>query len=370
MNGRRTIARVVLLTNPAAAAGHAEPAARRATARLRAHGITVDARAGASAAESLALARAAVLPASGCDALVVVGGDGMINLALQAVAGTATPLGVIPAGTGNDHARAHGLPRDNPEAAADVIAVGHTRTVDLGRITTPDGTTRWFGSVLAGGFDSLVSDRTNRLRWPRGRMRYHLAIAVEFANLRPLPFHITLADGTEITRDLTLAAVGNTSSYGGGMPICPDADPTDGLLDLTLVDAMPRRRIARFFPTLLKGTHTTHPEVTTHRTPALRISSPGITAYADGEPMSPLPVDITAAPAALHLLAAVHPEEARVLAHPPPSGDRAACRTETDRRPPAPHQREQAGPRIRLGRGHEPGTRPHRHRAHPAGPGP
>ncbi|MFF2953714.1 diacylglycerol kinase [Kitasatospora sp. NPDC057965] len=301
MTDRRTIARVVLLTNPAAAAGHAEPAARRATARLRAHGITVDARAGASAADSLALARAAAA-SEDCDALVVVGGDGMINLGLQAVAGTATPLGVVPAGTGNDHARAHGLPRDAPEAAADVIAAGRTRTVDLGRITAADGTTRWFGSVLASGFDSLVSDRTNRLRWPRGRMRYHLAIAVEFANLRPLPFRITLADGTEIRRDLTLAAVGNTSSYGGGMLVCPDADPADGLLDVTLVDAMPRHRVARFFPTLLKGTHIHHPEVTTYRTPSLRLDSPGITSYADGEFMAHLPIEVTAAPAALHLL--------------------------------------------------------------------
>ncbi|WP_344333515.1 diacylglycerol kinase, partial [Kitasatospora putterlickiae] len=278
------------------------PSARRATARLRAHGITVDARAGASAADSLALARSAVTSSDPCDALVVVGGDGMINLGLQAVAGTATPLGVIPAGTGNDHARAHGLPRDDPEAAADVIAAGHTRTVDLGRVTGADGTTRWFGSVLASGFDSLVSDRTNRLRRPRGRLRYHLAIAIEFVNLRPLPFRITLADGTEISRDLTLAAVGNTTSYGGGMLICPDADPADGLLDVTLVDAMPRRRVARFFPTLLKGTHIHHPEVTTHRTPSLRLTSPGITAYADGEFMSRLPIEVTVAPGALHLL--------------------------------------------------------------------
>ncbi|WP_405006945.1 diacylglycerol kinase [Kitasatospora purpeofusca] len=308
MSDRRTIARVVLLTNPAAAAGHAEPAAHRATARLRALGITVDPRAGGSAAESLALAREAVASPS-CDALVVVGGDGMINLALQAVAGTATPLGVIPAGTGNDHARAHGLPRDTPEAAADTVAAGRTRTVDLGRVTAADGTTRWFGSVLASGFDSLVSDRTNRLRWPRGRMRYNLAIAVEFANLRPLPFRITLADGTRIDRDLTLAAVGNTSSYGGGMLICPDADPADGLLDVTLVDAMPRRRIARFFPTLLKGTHTARPEVTTHRTTSLRLDSPGITAYADGEFMAALPVEVTVVPAALRLLVPDHGPE-------------------------------------------------------------
>ncbi|MGW2251655.1 diacylglycerol kinase [Kitasatospora sp. NPDC001660] len=291
---------VALLANPAAGAGHAAPAAERAVARLRALGIEVERYAGRDAEDSVRLAREAV--AGGADAVAVVGGDGMINLALQAVAGTAVPLGVVPAGTGNDHAREYGLPRDDPEAAADVIAAGRTRTVDLGRITGPDGATRWFGSVLATGFDSLVSDRANRLRWPRGRMRYNLAILAEFANLRPLPFRITLADGTVIERDLTLAAVGNTRSYGGGMLVCPAALPDDGLLDLTLVAAMPRLRIARFFPTIFKGTHIHHPEVATHRTPSLRIESPGITSYADGEFIAPLPVDVTAVPNALHLL--------------------------------------------------------------------
>ncbi|MFE2413967.1 diacylglycerol kinase, partial [Kitasatospora sp. NPDC059408] len=274
--------------------------AERAVARLRAHGVEVERHAGRDAEDAARLAREAV--AGGADALAVVGGDGMVNLALQAVAGTAVPLGVVPAGTGNDHAREYGLPRDAPEAAADVIAAGRTRTVDLGRITGPDGTAHWFGSVLATGFDSLVSDRTNRLRWPRGRMRYNLAILAEFANLRPLPFRITLADGTVIERDLTLAAVGNTRSYGGGMLICPAALPDDGLLDVTLVAAMPRLRIARFFPTVFKGTHVHHPEVETHRTPSLRIESPGITSYADGEFIAPLPVEVTAVPNALRLL--------------------------------------------------------------------
>lgn len=297
---RTVIRRVTVLTNPAAGIGHAEPAARRAVARLRALGIEVDPQAGRSADDAVRLAREAA--AGGADAVAVVGGDGMVNLALQALAGSPVPLGVIPAGTGNDHAREYGLPIGDPEAAADVIAAGRTRDVDLGRITGPDGAVRWYGSILASGFDSLVSDRANRLRWPRGRMRYNLAILAEFANLRPLPFRITLADGTVIERDLTLAAVGNTRSYGGGMLICPAALPDDGLLDVTLVDAMPRLRIARFFPTLFKGTHTTHPEVTTLRTESLRIESPGITAYADGEFITALPVDVTLQRAALHLL--------------------------------------------------------------------
>ncbi|SOB81149.1 diacylglycerol kinase [Streptomyces sp. 1331.2] len=298
--GRRSVRRVAVLSNPAAGAGHAGPAAGRAVARLRSLGIEAEPHAGRSAEDAVRLAREAA--ADGVDAVAVVGGDGMINLALQALAGTPVPLGVIPAGTGNDHARAYGLPLGDPEAAADVIAAGRVRAVDLGRVTGPDGTVRRYGSILATGFDSLVSDRTNRLRWPRGRMRYNLAILIEFANLRPLPFRITLADGTVIERDLTLAAVGNTSSYGGGMLMCPDALPDDGLLDVTLVDAMPRLRIARFFPTLLKGTHTTRPEVTTLRTQSLRIESPGITAYADGEFITRLPVEVAVERAALHLL--------------------------------------------------------------------
>ncbi|MER6302774.1 diacylglycerol kinase [Kitasatospora sp. NPDC001539] len=300
MNGPRTVRRVAVLTNPAAGVGHAEPAARRAVARLRSLGVEVEPQAGRSAEDAVRLAREAA--ADGVDAVVVVGGDGMINLALQALAGTPVPLGVIPAGTGNDHAREYGLPIADPGAAADVIAAGRTRRVDLGRITGPDGAVRWFGSVLATGFDSLVSDRANRLRWPRGRMRYNLAVLAEFANLRPLPFRVTLADGTVIERDLTLAAVGNTRSYGGGMLMCPAALPDDGLLDVTLVDAMPRLRIARFFPTLFKGTHVTHPQVTTLRTTSLRIDSPGITAYADGEFIAALPVEVTVVPEALRLL--------------------------------------------------------------------
>lgn len=294
------VRRVAVLTNPAAGAGHAGPAAERAVARLRALGVRVDAHAGRSAAEAGRLAREAV--ADGVDALAVVGGDGMINLALQALAGTGVPLGVVPAGTGNDHAREYGLPLGSPEAAADVIAAGRTRTVDLGRITGPDGAVRHFGSVLATGFDSLVSDRTNRLRWPRGRVRYNLAILIEFANLRPLPFRLTLADGTVVERDLTLAAIGNTRSYGGGMLMCPGALPDDGLFDVTLVDAMPRLRIARFFPTLFKGTHVQQPEVTTLRTDALRIESPAITAYADGEFIAPLPVEVRIEREALRIL--------------------------------------------------------------------
>jgi diacylglycerol kinase (ATP) len=293
------VKQVALLTNPAAGRGRAVAAAARATARLRHHGVQVRPLSGADAAESADLARAAV--ADGTDALVVVGGDGLIHLALDAVAGTSTPLGVVPAGTGDDQARAHGWPRRSPEAAVDVIVSGTSRTVDLGEARTADGQVRLFGSVLASGFDSLVSDRTNRMRWPHGRARYNVAMLAEFVNLRPLPFRITLDDGTIIERDLLLVAVGNTASYGGGMRIAPAADPTDGLLDVTIGGAGTRRQVLRLMPSVYRGTHVRHPRVEVVRTRWLRIEADGITAYADGEYLGPLPVEVGVRPRAATL---------------------------------------------------------------------
>ncbi|MCB5163982.1 diacylglycerol kinase [Streptomyces bambusae] len=296
----RSVRNVLVLTNPAAASGHAAKSAVPAVARLREHGLDVTTATGSDAADTLRLAREAV--GSGVDALVVVGGDGMISLALQAVAETPLPLGVIPAGTGNDLAREYGLPLRDPRAAADVIAAGHVRRVDTGRIDTADGASRLFGSVLAIGFDSLVSDRANRLKRPRGRLKYHFAMIAELAGLRPLPFRIVLDDGEEIRRDLTMASVGNTRSYGGGMLICPDADPRDGLLDLTLVAALPRTRLIRFFPTVFSGTHVRHTAVSTHRATTVRIESPGINAYADGDLAGPLPAVVRVVPRSVSLL--------------------------------------------------------------------
>jgi diacylglycerol kinase (ATP) len=294
------IGEVGLLVNPAAGHGKAVAAAQRARTRFAALGVKVRDLIGADAADSQDLARAAV--ADGIDALVVVGGDGMIHLALPALVGTDTPLGVIPAGTGNDQAREYGWPRKDPERAAEVVAAGNVRVVDVGKAATADGAVTYFGSVLAAGFDSLVSDRTNRMRWPHGRARYNVAMFAEFVNLRPLPFVVTLADGTVIERDVLLVAVGNTQSYGGGMRITPAADPGDGVFDVTVAQAQPRWKVLRQTPSVYQGKHVGRPEVHVVRTPSLRLESAGINAYADGEYLGPLPVDVSVVPQALHVL--------------------------------------------------------------------
>lgn len=297
--------RVTLLTNPRSGHGNAPHAAERAVAQLQRRGVDVVEIVGTDAAHARRLLDDAVQ--LGTDAVVVVGGDGVISIALQALARTTIPLGIVPAGTGNDHARAYGLPTGDPEAAADVVVDGVPDTVDLGRIVGDDGTDTWFGTVAATGFDSLVSDRTNRMRWPHGRMRYNVAMLAELSKLRPLPFRLTLDDGTVIARDLTLAAFGNTRSYGGGMLICPDADPRDGLLDITMVAHGSRTRLVRLFPTVFKGTHVELDEVTTARTASVYVESPGITAYADGDFVCPLPARISVEPMALTLLRPTDP---------------------------------------------------------------
>ncbi len=293
------ICRVTVLTNPASGHGSAPHAAERAIAQLHRRGVDVVAIAGRDPAHARQLVEGAL--ERGMDALVVVGGDGIISLALQVIAQTGIPLAIIPAGTGNDHAREFGIPTKDPEAAADVIVDGRATTVDLGRILGADGTQRWFGTVMAAGFDSLVTDRTNRMRWPHGRMRYNLAMVAEISKLRLLPFRLTF-DGEEVSTDLTLAAFGNTRSYGGGMLITPGADPTDGLLDATMVASASRAKLIRLFPTVFKGTHVGLDEVQTRRAQVITVECPGINAYADGEFVCPLPVEVSAVAGALTLL--------------------------------------------------------------------
>ncbi|MFE5409898.1 diacylglycerol kinase [Microbacterium sp. NPDC056569] len=299
--------RVALLANPAARAGAHTGAATHAAERLRAHGVQTTILSGGSAAESSALLRTAI--EVGVDAVAVAGGDGTVNLAIQEVAGTGIPLGIVPSGTGNDFASTLGLRELDVAAAADAIAGGVTREIDLARVTREDGSTRYFGSVLASGFDSKVNDRANAMRWPRGGSRYNIAILVEFLTLAGIPYEVELelADGTHeaVRGDLVMATVGNGRTYGGGIPICPEADPADGLLDVVLVRPAGRLRLLRLLPRVYRGTHAGVPQVSIRRVRSARLSSPGVTAYADGDPIGPLPLSIDVVPGALTIFTPV-----------------------------------------------------------------
>jgi len=296
---------VALLMNPAARAGAHTGAAMRTAERLRAAGHRVSVISGGSATESSALLRTAL--DLGTDAVVVAGGDGTVSLAIQQLAGGDVPLGIVPAGTGNDLANTLGMRDLDADAAADAVIAGDTRTIDLARVTRADGTSVLYGTVLASGFDSKVNDRANRMRWPRGHMRYNIAILVEFMRLRGIPFEIELEleGGTRerIAGELVMATVGNGRSYGGGIPICPDADLEDGLLDVTLVRPAGRLKLLRLLPRVYRGTHTSIDEVSTYRARSARLASAGVTAYADGDPLGSLPLHVEVVPRALRVFA-------------------------------------------------------------------
>ncbi|MFD7791891.1 diacylglycerol kinase [Streptomyces sp. NPDC059759] len=289
---------ITLFVNPTAGRGRGAHAAQPAASAFRAAGFSVRTVFGEDAADGLARARAAV--AAGTGALVAVGGDGMANLALQAVAGTDTPFGLIPVGTGNDFARALGLPLRAPAAAArltaDALKEDRLRAVDLGRV---DGT--WFGTVLASGFDSRVNDRGNRMRLPVGRFRYDLAMLAELAAFRPFAYRLTLDGGETREIEATLVAVGNGSSYGGGMRICPGADLGDGLFDVTVVGNCGRATLLTVFPKVYRGTHVDHPVVTVHRAARVELVAAGVTGYADGEPLGALPLTAECIPGAVRV---------------------------------------------------------------------
>lgn len=297
---RRDIGKVIALTNPASGHGAAIRAAQLAIARLHHRGVEVVEIIGDDAQDARYLVAAAL--EKGADAVMATGGDGVISNALQVLAGTGVPLGIVPAGTGNDHAREFGIPTNDPEAAADIVVDGWAETIDLGRIRDGAGTDKWFGTVAATGFDSLVTDRANRMRWPHGRLRYYLAMLAELSQLRLLPFTMVLDGTREIDADLTLVAFGNTRSYGGGMLVCPAADRSDGLLDITMVHEASRTKLVRLFPTVMKGTHVNLDEVSTARAATIQVECPGINVYADGDFACALPAEVSAVPGALEVL--------------------------------------------------------------------
>jgi diacylglycerol kinase (ATP) len=303
VNDPASTGELAVLANPAAGRGRIGRLLPDLLARLAGAGAQVRVLEASDAARAEEACRAAV--ASGAGALVAVGGDGTVHTALQAVAGTSVPLGIVAAGTGNDFAAAVDVPLD-PVAAADAVAAafaaGRTRLVDLAHMRGADGRTRWYGAVLAAGFDAIVNERANAMRFPRGPRRYDLAILGELARLRPRRYTLRL-DGVEHTVDAVLVAVGNTASYGGGMRICPAADPTDGLLDVVVAGAAGRLTLLRIKPRVYRGTHVDHPLVSVFRARTVELEGEGIIGYADGERTFPLPVTVTCVPGALTLLA-------------------------------------------------------------------
>ncbi|WP_121251548.1 YegS/Rv2252/BmrU family lipid kinase [Nocardioides ferulae] len=291
-SSRREIA---LLTNPTAGQGRGARARAAVIGRFRDAGLSVRDLVGRDADEALDLAHAAV--ADGVESLVVCGGDGMAHLAVQALAGTDTALGVIPAGTGNDVGRLLDLPGRDFAAAADRVIAGRTHTLDLARSGG-----KYFLTVMAAGFDAVVNERANRMTWPRGQMRYNLATLAELRVFEPIAYTLEI-DGLVHHTDAMLVAVGNGPSFGGGLRIAEGALADDGMLDVVIITPLSKPALVRAYPKLFRGTHTALPQYVHHRARTVTIAAHGIVAYADGERFGALPLTVECVPGALRALA-------------------------------------------------------------------
>ena len=293
--------RIGLIVNPTAGKGRGASIGAEVASRLVADGHEVVDLSDESAASARDRAIAGV--ASGLDVLAVTGGDGVVNLGVNICAGTETVLAVVAAGTGNDIAHGLELPIHDAKAAAAVIAGGAVRAIDAGRHTDLHGVSHWFVGVLGAGFDSVVNERANTWGWPRGRMRYNLAIARELPVFKPIPYSLEV-DGVRSSTQAMLVAVANGPSYGGGMLVCPDASFDDGLFDVLVVHEISTFEFLKVFPKVFKGRHVGHPAVEILRGREVRLEAAGIVSYADGERFAPLPMSVQNVPGALNVLVA------------------------------------------------------------------
>ena len=290
--------RVALIVNPTSGKGAGRELGARTRRLLREAGHTVV----SGETYQQARTRATSAVADGVDTVVVVGGDGMVHLGVNVCAGGSARLAVVAAGTGNDFARNLRLPIRDAESSVALLASGRTREVDLGRVSHGVAGERWFGGVLGAGFDAVVNERARRMRWPRGQLRYDLAVLRELPVFRPIPYAVEL-DGRRVETRAMLVAVANTTSFGGGMRVCPDADVADGLFDVMIVHALSVPAFLTVFPKVYSGTHTTHPAVEIQRARRVRLEASGIHSQADGEAFAQLPIDAEVVPGALRVVA-------------------------------------------------------------------
>lgn len=216
--------------------------------------------------------------------VVLCGGDGLVHRAIQLVAGTEVEVAIVPVGTGNDFVRAFQV-ADPIAAAAAPPGSASVRGVDLLRVGDA-----YAASVLTGGYSGRVNATANAMRFPPGSQKYTVAAVREIARLRPRDVRlvITTPDGPtrEIDEPMTLFAIGNTAWFGGGMKVCPEADPADGIVEVVTVGRLGRLDFVRWLPKVFRGTHVAHRAVTAVAATAVTIET-GESLWADGEPVAP-----------------------------------------------------------------------------------
>jgi diacylglycerol kinase (ATP) len=293
---KRRLYVLILAINPISGRGRARRQAKLASDYFLSRGINVQEIEG----ESLEDFREKLLNALDevdVSGVIAFGGDGFIHEIIQHITPRQIALGVIPCGTGNDFARSIGIFKLPLMRQLELIEQGVATQIDLGRVEE-----KWFAAILSSGFDALVNDRANTMRWPRGRMRYNIAMIEKLIALRPHNYRIRV-DENYMDVQATLVTVANGPSYGGGMNVCPDASITDGLFDVMVLGKVSRIELLKVFPKVYRGAHVGHPAVTFYRCSEVEIQGSG-SSFADGEPLAQLPLRAQCVSSALKVWAA------------------------------------------------------------------
>jgi YegS/Rv2252/BmrU family lipid kinase len=227
---------------------------------------------------------------------VVMSGDGLLGAIGGAMAGSETPLGVIPGGRGNDLARVLGIPND-PESAVATLFAGHSRRIDVG-----EANGKRFLGIVSVGFDSIANEIANETQFLRGNLVYAYAALRTLLSWKPARFTIRV-DDERVRLTGYSVSVANSKAYGGGMYIAPDAELDDGEFDIVAVGAVGKLRFVSNLPKVFKGTHVEKDEVQVFRAPHLELSaSKPFPVYADGEHLTDLPASLRVLPRALTVL--------------------------------------------------------------------
>lgn len=291
-----------VVINPRSARGRGARAARKALKALQAAGHDAIVISGRDARHCQTLVRETCLTGK-LRGLILIGGDGLIGLVLQVPEARAMPLGVVPAGSGNDFARQFSLSSDPSRAIARIIAAESApRPVDLGVVSLPGVDEHWFAGGLSVGFDAAINRRANAIALPIGPFRYYFALLAELTVLKPRAFTVSFGDRVRNYTGL-LATVMNTRTIGGGIPLAPGAAIDDGKLNLVEVSHGTKLRIFSVLGLLARGKHEPLPEVTITPLERVRIEAGDEIAYSDGELVGRGPFEVWIAPAALNLLA-------------------------------------------------------------------
>ncbi|HTU14534.1 MAG TPA: diacylglycerol kinase family protein [Solirubrobacterales bacterium] len=227
---------------------------------------------------------------------VVMSGDGLLGAIGGAMAGTDAPLGLIPAGRGNDLARALGIPTD-PAEAVRCLDEGHVRAIDVGEANG----NRFLG-IASFGFDSEANRIANEAKLFKGTMVYAYAALKALFGWKPARFSL-VEGGVQKRFSGYTVAVANNAYYGGGMKLAPDADLSDGLLNVVVITEAGKLSFLLNLPKVFKGTHVNEEVVETWTTSSIELkASRPFTVYADGDPLTELPARVRVLPSALRMI--------------------------------------------------------------------